>query len=88
MTAKTPTPAERIHLCQCKGCAALRRVCGKDLALLEFYATRLLQRGWAGTLSPEERAYRMAHAPGAEGRADTARKRGFGQSPRTLSLPL
>jgi hypothetical protein len=46
--------------CACKACQGLRAECGSHYAWL---ARKLLQRGWAGMVSPAERAYQRAHAP-------------------------
>ena len=77
MTQKNPDiPAV---WCPCKACEGLRKLYGKDPALLELYGKKLLRQGWAGTMYPEERAYRRAHAPGAKGRAERAKASGFGR---------
>lgn len=33
-----------------------------DPALLAFYQTKLLRRGWAGSVTPEEQAYQAENA--------------------------
>lgn len=37
----------------------------KDPALLAFYQAKLLQRGWAGSVTPEEKVYQAEQAPWA-----------------------
>jgi hypothetical protein len=46
--------------CACPACLALLVECGPDL--FPLYAKKLLIRGWAGVMTPAERAYRRAHA--------------------------
>jgi hypothetical protein len=48
--------------CQCAGCAGLHQRYRKDPTLLQFYATELIQRGWAGKPDDVERAYIASHA--------------------------
>ena len=55
--------------CRCRACGWLKRRYANDPDLLEFYKRKLLQRGWAGVADDVEQAYRLAHAPGAEGRS-------------------
>lgn len=48
--------------CSCSGCQGLRTRYAGDDRLLNFYAQRLLQRGWAGVTDDVEKAYMTAHA--------------------------
>jgi hypothetical protein len=45
--------------CQCAACQDLRRECGSHYAWL---SRKLLAHGWAGKMSPAEKAYRRAHS--------------------------
>jgi hypothetical protein len=52
-----------VQHCPCAGCAALRREYGKNPDRLNFYAKKLLVRGWAGRhLSESERLYLSSHS--------------------------
>lgn len=53
----------------CKTCAQLADECG---ALFSMYAKKLLVRGWAGVMSPVERAYVREHRSPAEKRRTAA----------------
>ena len=46
--------------CRCAACLALLAECGP--AHYDFYRRNLLARGWAGTVTPVEKAYQKAHA--------------------------
>jgi hypothetical protein len=46
----------------CAACKALRDETQSD-ELFDFYARKLLIRGWAGKTSPIEKAYIAAHPP-------------------------
>ncbi len=50
--------------CTCDACMALLAECGDRL--FDHYSRKLLVRGWAGQLTPVERAYTRAHASEAE----------------------
>jgi hypothetical protein len=56
--------ADDIHVCPCRACAGMRRRWDSDVTLLEFYAKRLLRKGWCGQMDDLERAYRRAHLSG------------------------
>lgn len=45
--------------CRCEACRALLKECGPDH--FEMYRKKLLIRGWAGSVSPVEKAYQKAH---------------------------
>jgi hypothetical protein len=51
-----------VAICKCEGCAGLRQRYQKDPTLLQFYAKKLLQRGWAGKTDDVEKAYMASHA--------------------------
>lgn len=59
----TATSQPAATSCPCRACADLLAECGEHFAM---YADRLLQRGWAGTMSPVERAYVVAHRSEAQ----------------------
>jgi|CXWL01.1.fsa_nt_gi hypothetical protein len=67
----------------CAACNALREECGEHF---DLYARKLLIRGWAGVMSPVERAYYRAHrsaAQQAQADALAARKQGFQRRSQT-----
>jgi hypothetical protein len=47
--------------CGCDACKALRKRYGKDVALLQASAKKLLDRAWPGIMDDTEKAYRKAH---------------------------
>lgn len=49
--------------CNCKACNDLRDECGEHFLI---YSKKLLIRGWAGVMSPVERAYMRAHRSEAQ----------------------
>jgi hypothetical protein len=51
-----------VTTCKCAGCAGLRQRYAKDPTLLQFYARKLLQRGWSGKTDEVEKAYLASHA--------------------------
>jgi hypothetical protein len=60
--------------CACIACAALLAECGREA--FRHLSRKLLIRGWAGTMSPAERAYVRAH------RSEAERKRAAGAAAR------
>ena len=48
------------EVCLCAACYNLQAGCCP--ALFPLYARKLLIRGWAGLMTPAEKAYRMAHS--------------------------
>lgn len=59
--------------CRCGACLGLLAECGPEL--FEQYRKKLLMKGWAGVLSPAEKAYRLAHSSDAQSRAERLRQR-------------
>lgn len=51
----------------CPACHALLEECGPEL--WPMYSKKLLARGWAGSLSPAERAFIKAHRARSEAQA-------------------
>jgi hypothetical protein len=47
--------------CNCEACQRLKAECGSHYSWL---SRKLLHHGWAGVMSPAEKAYRRAHATG------------------------
>ena len=67
--------------CRCGACLGLLAECGPEL--YEQYRKKLLMKGWAGVLSPAEKAYRLAHSRDAMARAERLRQRHVqGHGPR------
>lgn len=46
--------------CGCTACVALLAECGPEH--FEMYRKKLLIRGWAGSVTPVEKAYQKAHS--------------------------
>lgn len=68
----------------CAACNALREEAGEHF---DLYAKKLLIRGWAGTMSPVERAYYRAHRSAAQQEqakalSERAKSIGFGSKTR------
>jgi hypothetical protein len=61
--------------CDCRSCRALRDECGEQN--YQFLSRRLLIRGWAGVMTPAEKAYRRAHSEAAQHSAARLQERGF-----------
>ena len=63
MVTTLPKPQmTNVKTCKCQGCAGLRQRYQKDPTLLQFYAKKLLQRGWAGKTDDVEKSYMESHA--------------------------
>jgi hypothetical protein len=63
LTELTKANGNMVQHCPCAGCAALRQEYKNDPDLLNFYAKKLLVRGWAGRhLSENERLYLSSHS--------------------------
>ena len=72
--------------CACQACADLLTECGE--ALFPIYSKKLLQKGWAGQMSPAERAYYRRHrseAQQAAARAAGARMKTMREGAQTSS---
>ena len=59
-----------------RGLCGLRQRYCKDPNLLQFYAERLLQRGWAGTTDDLEKAYLASHVGWYQAAQERGRKIG------------